>query len=85
MHTALETKGDLREGIGHLLLDELGVGQGAPKLLPLQGVVAGCLQTELSCSQGAPCDTKAGIVETAEGALVGRYEGSIIILLSKHM
>ena len=66
---------DLCEGVGHLLLDELRVGQRTAKLYSVEGVVPRGVKACLGGPQSAPGDTVPGVIQTAERSLPGRMGG----------
>merc|ERR1711929_60384 len=62
----LEPKADLRQGVRHLLLDQLVLGQGPPELLPVHRVLSGSLKTIFCRSQGSPRNSIPGVIKATE-------------------
>lgn len=62
LQAGMEAQRDLGEHVCQLFLNQLVLGQWDTKLDPVQSVLPGRVQTELSSSKHTPCDAIAGIV-----------------------
>jgi len=85
LQAAHEAQGDLGEGVGHLLLDQLVGCQGPAELSPVEGVLPGGVQAELCGAQRAPRDAEAGVVQAAERALEPLDAGQHVCLGHDHV
>ena len=80
LEARLQADGDLGRVISELLLDELVLRERPPKLLAVDGVLAGHVHARLGGAERAPRDAVARVVEAAKGALEALDVGEKAVL-----
>ena len=65
----VEAESDLSQHVSHLELYELVLSQRSAELLALHGIVSSLVEAKFCSAHGSPGDSKASLVEAAEGSL----------------